>query len=150
MDGGTMRIEEIGRDGLAGAFGRLADGFARLLGEHLALARVELRAEARAYGKDALAVAAFLPALLLGYALCMVALSLALGALWGTAWGFVAVGAANLVPGAVGAGLAIRRLRRRGVGVLEETREQARKSMAMISPQARPGATDGREPRLGA
>src|SRR5205085_10316873 len=60
------------------ALQRLLDGLQTFIREHLALARVEMKQDLRAMGKDLAAGAAGVPALGAGYLLLMVALALLL------------------------------------------------------------------------
>ena len=60
------------------ALSRLIDGFQTLVREHLALAKIELKEDVTRMGRSLLLSAAGLPALLAGYMLLMVALSLVL------------------------------------------------------------------------
>lgn len=107
-----MRKDES--DGsIAGLVSRMADGMGKLVSQHLALAKLELAEDAKAVGGEVAKVAIFLPFVLLGYALLMVALSFVLARWLGLAGGFAVVGAVNLVGGAAAAGLAVSRLRGR-------------------------------------
>jgi hypothetical protein len=132
------------RTGLGAAVARITDGIGRLMSEHLALVRLEATADLRAMGLSLARVAAFLPAVIVGYALLMGAVAYALGTMIGLGWGLAAVGALNLVVGAIGAWIAASELRR---PVLAETRSEVRQSAAMLSPS---GAAVPPERRLGA
>lgn len=81
------------------AFGRLLDGLQTLMREHVALARAEIKDEARSMARDALVSAAGVPALLAGYLLLMFAIGYLL-ALWLPQWAaFAIVAVANLIAG---------------------------------------------------
>jgi hypothetical protein len=84
---------------LSEAFRRLTDGIQRLIRDHLALVRTELRQDLKAAGRDIAFALLGVPSLLLGYALLMVALSLALAPSLGAAVAFAIVGAVNLLAG---------------------------------------------------
>jgi hypothetical protein len=100
-------------EGLASLVSRMADGLGRLLAQHLALAKLELAEDARAMGGDLGKVAAFIPFVLIGYALLCSALGVYLAEWLGLAGGLLAVGGANLIGGGLGAYLAVNRLRTR-------------------------------------
>ena len=112
---------------LATQLSRIVDGLGRLLSQHLALAKLELSEEARALGGSLARIAAFLPFVLVGYALLCVALSLWLGRWLGREGGWAVIGGLNLVGGALGVWLAARSLRARP-GVLTATRNELRTS----------------------
>src|SRR5438105_2850461 len=82
------------------ALQRLIDGLQTLIREHLALARAELKQDARVLGRDLMVGAAGVPALAAGYLLLMMAIGYLL-AIWLPAWAaFAVVAAANLGVGA--------------------------------------------------
>ena len=81
------------------ALQRLLDGLQTLIREHLALARLELKDDLRAMGRDLLVGAAGVPALAAGYLLLMIAIGYLLG-LWLPDWAaFGIVALANLGAG---------------------------------------------------
>src|SRR5947208_15852778 len=83
------------------ALQRLLDGLQTFIREHLALARVEMKQDLRAMGKDLAVGAAGVPALGAGYLLLMVALALLLSR-WLPSWAaFGIVAVANLVTGGI-------------------------------------------------
>ncbi|MGA9521782.1 MAG: phage holin family protein [Myxococcaceae bacterium] len=141
-----MRAEDQDRGGLSSALSRLTDSAARLLADHLALARAEIREDVRALGRDVAVVTAFVPLLVVGYALVCVALALALSSWLGSAGGFAAVGVANLLVGSVAVVIAARRLKR--TDVMDDSRAEVERSAALFrSSSQSPGKV---EPRLGA
>src|SRR5688500_7971581 len=83
------------------ALKRVTDGFSRLVREHIALARTELKQDLRAAGRDIALALAGVPLLFLGYSLLMVAISLLLADDFGGVAGFAIVGAINFVVGTV-------------------------------------------------
>ena len=81
------------------ALQRLLDGLQTFIREHLALARVEMKQDLRAMGKDLAVGAAGVPALGAGYLLLMVALALLLSR-WLPGWAaFGIVAVVNLAAG---------------------------------------------------
>lgn len=119
------------RGGIAAQTARMVDGFGRLVREHVALARLELADEAREVGREAAAIAVFVPFLLVGYGLLWVGVAFALGRWLGTEWGFVVSGVVNLAVGAAGVARAAGRLRRRGRPLENSTRELRNSAAAL-------------------
>lgn len=118
---------ESDRGGIAGSLGKLADGIGKLVTNHLALARLELGADLKALGADAARVAAFLPFVVIGYAVLMAALSVFLGRYLPLDGALAVVGFVNLAGGAAGIWLALRRMKARRVlgGSLDELKVSA-------------------------
>lgn len=100
---------------------RAADALVRLVKEHLALARVELRHDLKVAAKDAAFAMAGVPILLIGWALMMVAFALALAPLTGSAAAFALVGLLNLAAGAGVSVVFVRRLTREDRPDMEHT-----------------------------
>ena len=81
------------------ALQRLLDGLQTLIREHLALVQAEIKDDLRGMGRDAVVVAAGVPALLAGYLLAMIALGYLLS-LWLPLWAaFGVVALVNLGAG---------------------------------------------------
>ncbi|MCI0574429.1 MAG: phage holin family protein [Myxococcaceae bacterium] len=129
MDTGA---EAPDRGGISAQMGRMVDGFSRLVTQHLTLAKLELADEARAVGREVAAIAAFVPFVLVGYALLCVCLAFALGRWLGREGGFLLVGALNLVGGGIGIWRASSRLRMRRPP-LERSVEELRSSAALLA-----------------
>lgn len=106
------------------ALKRLTDGMSRLVRDHIALARTELKQDLRAAGKDVLLAAAGLPSLLLGYAFVMAALAFWLAQAIGIAGGFAVIGLVNLGIGGTLAFVFGRRLAGRDKPDLDRTTAQ--------------------------
>src|SRR2546423_268093 len=103
--------EQPDRSGLAAAFGRITDGLSRLMSEHLALIRVELRDDSRALAMDLARIVLFLPLVIVGYGLLCAALAVALSHAIGLAGAFAIVGGINVLFGGLGAYLAAMKLK---------------------------------------
>ena len=97
--------------GLSAALGRMADGFSKLVSCHLALAKLELAADVKVVAGSLGRVAAFVPFVLVGYALLCGALAMFLGQWIGTAGGLAVVGGANVLAGGIGIWRALARVR---------------------------------------
>jgi hypothetical protein len=119
------------RDGLIALVKETADGLGRLIADHIKLARTEIVADAKSYGRDVGVLAGCMFVLALGYALACVAAALALGLLIGAPLGFVLVGGAHLVIGAVGVAVAARAMQR--PPALLGTRTEVNRSVAALA-----------------
>ena len=100
---------------------RVTEGFSRLVREHLALARTELKQDLRAATRDVALALVGVPLLFLGYSLMMVALALLLADEWGGVGAFAIVGGVNFLAGAVLAAIFGMRLLGRDKPDLEHT-----------------------------
>jgi hypothetical protein len=118
-------------DGLIALVKETADGLGRLIADHIKLARTEIMADARSYGRDVGVLGAAVFVLALGYALACVAGALALGRVIGAPLAFAGVGALHLVAGGIGLGAALRAMRR--TPPLLGTRTEVSRSVAALS-----------------
>ncbi|NPC84124.1 phage holin family protein, partial [Pyxidicoccus fallax] len=91
-----MGSEQTDR-GFSALVGRMADGFSRLVTQHLQLARLELAEDIKATGLDVAMIAAFVPFILVGYAFVCGALAAVLATWMGWAGALGGVGLVNLV-----------------------------------------------------
>ena len=114
------------------ALQRLLDGLQTFIREHLALARVELKQDLRATGKDLAIGTAGVPALGAGYLLLMAAIALLL-ARWIPNWAaFGIVAVANLAAGGALTYSGMRRVMRDRVD-LPRTAEEIRRDREWLS-----------------
>ena len=109
----------------------LLDGLARLIGEHLTLARLELSNDAREVGRRLAWLALFAPMFLVGYAFLCAAASQFLTRWLSWTAALAAVGAANAVVGAIGARRVVARMRSRGV--MNGTFQELSRSSALLT-----------------
>ncbi|HME92478.1 MAG TPA: phage holin family protein [Myxococcaceae bacterium] len=132
-----MRSPKKDADGsLSPLITKLADGLGRLLSEHLELARLELKGDAKALATVGARLAVALPFALVGYAFLCAALCLALSH-WLILEAVVAVvGALNLLAGGVLAYAAVRGLKRQNV--MDKTLQELSKSVAVLAPDGHP------------
>ena len=127
--------------GITALVGRMADGFSRLVTQHIALARLELAEDARQVGAGLARIATFVPFLLTGYALVCAALAVLLSRWLGLAGALAAVGIANLVGGGLGVAAALRRMRT--VRVMHTTQEELNRSAEALTAPARGASEHG-------
>jgi uncharacterized membrane protein YqjE len=117
--------------GFSALVGRMADGFSRLVSQHITLARMELAEDAKAMGLDVARIAVFVPFVLVGYFFVCGALAAALAPWLGLAGALAVVGALNLVGGGVGIWRAVSRLKARQV--MDNSSEELSKSVAVLT-----------------
>ena len=117
--------------GISALVGRMADGFSRLVSQHITLARMELAEDAKAMGLDAARIAVFVPFVLVGYVFVCGALAAAIAPWLGWAGALAAVGGVNLVGGGIGIMGAISRLKSRQV--MDNTSQELSKSVAVLT-----------------
>jgi uncharacterized membrane protein YqjE len=102
--------------------GAIIEGFSDLLQQHIRLAKVELKEDAKQLGGQAGRIAAFAPLILIGYALLCVALAFFLRRFLPIDAAFAIVAVLNLAAGGLGIFLAVRRLQDQKV--LVHTRDE--------------------------
>ncbi|HLL01200.1 MAG TPA: phage holin family protein [Myxococcaceae bacterium] len=117
--------------GISALVGRMADGFSRLVSQHITLARMELAEDAKAVGLDAARIAVFVPFVLVGYVFVCGALAAAIAPWLGWAGALGAVGGVNLVGGGIGIMGAVSRLKSRPV--MDNTSQELSKSVAVLT-----------------
>ncbi|MFP2932538.1 phage holin family protein [Pyxidicoccus sp. 3LG] len=120
--------------GITALVGRMADGFSRLVTQHLQLARLELTEDVKATGMDVAMIAAFVPFILVGYAFVCGAIAALLSPFLGWAGALGGVGLLNLAGGAGGAFWAVKRLQARRV--MDDSSQELSRSMAALTHSA--------------
>lgn len=88
----------------------LFDGLSELTAQHIQLAKLELKDDARFIGIRVGVIAALAPLILVGYGFLCVAGALALSRVMATDLAFLIVGAVNLVGGLAGVAIAAKQL----------------------------------------
>ena len=113
---------------IAALVGRMADGFSKLVNQHIQLARAELGEDIRGMGKDVVHIAMVVPFFLVGYIFLCGALAALLASVIGWAGALGLVAAVNL---AVGGFLLYRALTRlRGRDVMNDTAQELTRSVS--------------------
>jgi hypothetical protein len=118
-------------DGIVALVKQTADGLGQLIGDHLKLARAEMSADAREYGRRVGVLGAAAAFLFLGYALGWVAGALALARWLGAPLAFASVAGFHLLGG--GIALAVVNRRASEGAPLRETRAEIERTMAVLS-----------------
>jgi hypothetical protein len=126
-----LGTEQTTDRGIAALVGRMADGFSRLVSQHIELARAELAQDVRGMGMDVASIAVFVPFVLVGYLFVCGALAALLAQWLGWAGALGLVGGANLVGGGIGIYGAITRLRTRGV--MNQTSQELNRSVEALT-----------------
>ena len=117
--------------GISARLTDVADGVGRLVSEHIALARAELTQQLDTLGKSVGRMAACLSMLLVGYAfLCAALVAYLASQGMSAAAALLLVGVANLIVGAGGAYLLLRRISKRPV--LQDSLEEFDRSAAKL------------------
>jgi hypothetical protein len=129
-------------DGIMSLVRETADGLGRLIADHIKLARVEMVADAKEYGRHVglLTVAGIFVAI--GYVFAWIAAALGLARWVGAPLAFVIVAVLHLAGGAIGLGAVARRLKARS-RPLDDTVSEVSRSVATLAAQVGRGA----EPR---
>jgi hypothetical protein len=122
-------IEE--NDGLIGLIRETADGLGRLIADHIKLARIEMVADAKSYGRDIGVLLGAAVVLVVGYLFAWIAIGLALGRLIGGPLAFGAVALPHLAAGAIAIVSAVRRLRR--VRIMDDTAAEVSRSVGALA-----------------
>lgn len=124
--------------GVAALVGRMADGFSKLVTQHLQLARLEIAEDAKAIGLDVASIAVFVPFLLVGYAFVCGALAAVLATWLGWAGALALVGGLNLGGGVFGILRAVKRMKSRQM--MDDTTSELSRSMAALTTTRPPEA----------
>ena len=127
-----MYKDQANGDSILALIKETADGFGHLLADHIKLARLELVADVKSYGRQVALIALIVPILFIGYAILCVGLAAALAPLLGRAGGLFLVGGAHVVIGAIAIMMAVRRLSR--AQPMSESVEEMSRSMETFSP----------------
>jgi uncharacterized membrane protein YqjE len=118
---------------LADHLRELVDAFSDLIANHIRLARVELKEDAKAIGVEVGKVLAFLPLLLVGYIMLAVAAALFLHRFLPGDAAFLIVAVFNLAVGGIGIFLAVKKLQLKQV--MDDTRAELETSAVALRPE---------------
>jgi hypothetical protein len=127
-----------GGDSIVTLIKETADGFGRLIADHIRLARLEIVADIRTHGRDVAVVALIVPFLFLGYGLACLGLALVLGRWIGLPAALFVVGGVHLVAGAAGLALVLGKLRK--AELLAGTSHEVGESVAALAARVTHGA----------
>ena len=120
-------------DGIVACLKDTADGLGQLIADHVKLARVELAADARIYGREMALPVVASTLVVIGYVFGWMAAALALAHLCGATLSFALVAAFHLIVGLVGIASVLRKMRQTRL-MCESGMEAARSVRALTSP----------------
>lgn len=126
-----QRAEIAEREGIVGLIRETVDGLRDLIADHIKLARLELVADAKNYGRGVAVLAVAGLVLAIGYVFGLIAGALELALLWGTPLAFAAVAGLNLVVGAVALAWALAKMRR--TRLMHDTVAEAKDSINALA-----------------
>ena len=110
----------------------LVDAFSELVAQHVRLARLEVKEDARFIGIRVGVIAVFTPLILVGYGFVCIALALVLKRALGEEWAFLLVGVLNLIASGIGIAIAANQLAKRKM--LNATVQELETSRAVVLP----------------
>jgi glucokinase len=139
-------------DGIVALARETADALGRLTKQHLHLARLEMRSDLRAMGREASLIAVLAALAIVGYALAMVGVSTIVGDGWKRGLPFLVIGAVHVLAPGVGILIAVARLRR--MRPMNATADEVNRSLEPLGisatgTSAAPSPTDGRQKMQG-
>src|SRR5262249_49856679 len=107
-----------------------ADGLGRLVAEHIRLAKVEVAADAKDYGRRVALLAGAGAIVAVGYLFAWIAIALALGRLIGSPLGFLLVGGLHVVAGLIVLSVISRRLK--SARVMDQTVSEVGRTVSAL------------------
>jgi uncharacterized membrane protein YqjE len=110
-----VTLQHVGneeREGIVGLIRETVDGLRDLIADHIKLARLELVADAKTYGRSIAVLVVAGLVLAIGYICGLIAVALGLARLWGAPLAFGAVAALHLVVGGIAVAWAVGKMRR--------------------------------------
>lgn len=132
----TVRLQANDEgDGIVARLKETADGLGQLVSDHVKLARIELVAEAKSYGRGVAVLAVAAIVLVLGYAFAVTAGGLALATVVGAPLAFVIVAAPHLIAGVLGLVYAVRKMQQ--TRILPESGMEAARTVSALGQAAR-------------
>ena len=118
-------------------------GLGHLLGQHVKVAQLELKAELQAMGQRASMIAVFAALLALGYGMAMTGLAVVIGGHAGVGLPLVIIGLVHMT--GAGVGLVLVPLRRRGSKLMDSSAAAMNSSLAALDKATAPAAPTSQE-----
>jgi len=126
-----QQVENDEREGIVGLIRETVDGLRDLIADHIKLARLELVADAKSYGRSIAVLAVAGLVLAIGYIFGLIAAALGLARIWGAPLAFGAVAALHLVLGAIAVVWAVGKMKR--TRLLHDTVVEAKGSIKALA-----------------
>ena len=127
----SQRVENEEREGIVGLIRETVDGLRDLIADHIKLARVEMVADAKTYGRSIAVLAVAGLVLAIGYVFGLIAAALGLTRLWGAPLAFAAVAALHLVGGGIAVAWSVGKMRR--TQLMHDTVAEAKGSITALA-----------------
>jgi hypothetical protein len=129
----SLRAEDEEREGIIGLVRETVDGLRTLIGDHIKLARVELVADMKSYGRGVAVLAVAGVVLAVGYVFAWIAAGFGLARLWGAPLAFGAVAAFHLLVGGIATAWSVAKMRK--TNLMQETKSEAKSSVSVLRQQ---------------
>ncbi len=129
----SLQVENEEREGIVGLVRETVDGLRTLIGDHIKLARVELVADLKSYGRSVAVLAVAAVVLTVGYMFAWIAGAFGLARLWGAPLAFGAVAAFHLVVGGIALAWSVTKMRQ--TNLMHETKTEAKSSVSVLRQQ---------------
>jgi uncharacterized membrane protein YqjE len=107
-----QHVEDEEREGIVALIRETVDGLRDLIADHIKLARLELVADAKSYGRSIAVLVVAGLVLAIGYVFGLIAAALGLARIWGAPLAFGAVAALHLVAGGIAVVWAVGKMKR--------------------------------------
>ena len=135
------RANEEG-DGIISLVRETADGLGRLIAEHIRLARIEMAADAKQYGRKVALLVGAGGVIAVGYVFAWIAAALALSRAIGAPLAFLAVAVLHVAGGGIGLAAVAGKLRQ--ARLMDGTRSEVNRSVSALAAQASGDDVGGR------
>ena len=124
-------MENEEREGIVALLRETVDGFRILIADHIKLARIELVADAKTYGRSVAVLAVAGLVLAIGYIFGLIAAALGLARIWGTPLAFGAVAALHLLLGGIAIVWSVAKMRQ--TNLMHETTSEAKSTVSALA-----------------
>ena len=127
----SRQAESEEREGIVGLLRETVDGLRTLIADHIKLARIEMVADAKTYGRSVAVLAVAGLVLAIGYVFALIAAALGLARHWGAPAAFGAVAALHLVVGGIAVAWSVGKMKR--TRLMHDTVVEAKGSISALA-----------------
>lgn len=127
----SQQVENEEREGIVALLRETVDGFRTLIADHIKLARIEMVADAKTYGRSVAVLAVAGLVLAIGYIFGLIAAALGLARIWGAPLAFAAVAALHLVVGGIAMVWSVGKMKR--TRLMHDTVVEAKGSISALA-----------------